>query len=168
MSNRIEELEKQLAQERAKLQKEIDKSIFQETGFKKGDIVEFIVSEMQDADGYLYKDIWYSREIYNLSLVRGNVYANMKGFHGSLNVTTSNMKHFEESDDALRHSVWNRELELGDKIQLIVDKPKSTKYKIYEVFKIVKQVGENNEYWYYNDYGHPTTLLKGDYFLTHE
>jgi hypothetical protein len=168
MSSKIEELERQLAAEKAKLKKSEDKAILQETGFKKGDIVEFLVSEQQDLDGYDYKDIWYKSDILDLKVERGIVFASVRSQYYPINIGKSQMKHFDSNDYALRHSVWSRGLELGDKIQLIVDKPKSTKYEIYEIFKIVLQKGENPEYWYYNDNGHPTTIHKGDYFLTHE
>lgn len=168
MSSKIEELEKQLAIEKVKLQKSQAKTILQETGFKKGDSVEFVVSEAIDNDGYYYRDVWYNNEIWDLKLERGIVFATVRGQLYPINISKSQMRHFDPNDYTLRHSVWSRRLELGDKIQLIIDKPKSTKYNIYEIFKIVLQKGENPEYWYYNDNGHPSILYKGDYFLTHE
>lgn len=61
----------------------------------------------------------------------------------------------------------NKELNLEDNFQLIVDKPKSTKNKVYSIFKIVKEIGENIEYWYYNDDNKPQTLYVGEFnFIT--
>jgi hypothetical protein len=55
------------------------------------------------------------------------------------------------------------EFDIDEEFELIVDKPKSTKGKVYAIHKIVKEKGFDIEYWYYNDHNRLQTLYTGQY-----
>jgi len=57
-------------------------------------------------------------------------------------------------------------MNLGAEFVLDVDKPKSTKGKTYRVFRKIETLGENTEYWYYNDYDKLQTLYPGEFKIS--
>lgn len=118
---------------------------------KKGDIVEFI------HDGE-----WYSAKVYHIDEYGVKFYS----YHMTMNINS--LRIFDESDYTLRHSVWNRDLEPGDNFKLICEKPKSTLGNIYCIYKVVKVINEDDEYWYYNDEGKLQTLYDGDFHVISE
>ncbi len=132
--------------------------ILNETSFRINNIVEFILI----GDSYNYEpDEWRKGKIYSFEKNGDTIYANV----GHWNLPIDRLHLYNENDYTLRHQVWNRELDLYDKFQLIVDKPKSTKGKIYEIFKIVKEIESQIEYFFYNDHGKPTTLYEGEFHV---
>lgn len=139
-------------------EKEDFKKLNQKYGLSKNDIVEFIYSE-RDGD-YDYKYHWSNGKIIGLCTNSESILLS-----GGRTVHPSKVSKFNENDYTLRHELWYNEMNLGDEFQLIMDKPKSTKGKIYSVFKIVEQIGENTEYWYYNDLGKLQTLYEGEFHV---
>lgn len=156
---------KDLDKELAKLRKEIedrDKLFIKEnTSLKVGDKVEFILK----GDSYLNEeDEWECREVTRLFVENGKIKASVSGLHS--NYLVSDLKLFDENDYKLRHYLWERELNPGDEFQLIVDKPKSSKGYLYNIYSVYNAVDRNIEYQYFNDYDKPQTLYEGEFHVT--
>lgn len=154
MNTKIEELKEALRKEEVAEKKLTIKNIEKECGIKIGDIVEYLYSwRINDYD---YETCWSKGEVYDLSKGDKSIFVSIKGHHGD--IMLDNVRIYNEYDYTLRHSIWDRELDVDDSFQLVVDKPKSTKGRIYQIYKVVKERGHAIEYLYYNDYGKLETL----------
>lgn len=163
-SNKIKELEKQLEKEKRLIKEEKLLDIYKKTGLKIGDEIEFI---HENRDGYnstfeysvsTIDDIsqFYGGEIYIFT--SNNVQKNIK------DVTL-----FDKNDWQKRHDFYyNGSLEVGENFKLIIDKLNSTKGKVYQVYKIIKERGKENEYWYYNDHNEPEIVYEGEFHIKEE
>lgn len=162
---KIEKLEAELNKEKARLKAKTLSDIAKKTGFKIGDVVE--VRDRERINDYDYVSVWTKGEISHFSSEsNGSVYVQLK--HNSSSFNIEKIKLFNENDYTLRHSLWDRELDIENQFQLIVDKPKSTKGELYNIFRVVKEVDCNIEYFYYNDYGHLQSLYEGEFHVTTE
>ncbi len=163
--DKIKELEKQIQQEKNKVKLQQIKEAEKVTGFKIGDEVEYI-ERNRDGD-YDYTYDWTKHVIIDFDLKGDKIGLVFKYNNGYFN-KWEDAKLFDKNDYTLRHSNWNRELDIDDEVQLIVDKPKSTKGDIYEIYKVIKEKGEQIEYWYFNDDNKPQTLYEGEFHVTTE
>lgn len=165
MVNKIAELEKQLALEKSKQRLKKVANLEKETGLKIGTTVE--VKDIERINDYDYKSSWVKSEVLGFDLSSDKPYVYLR-FTCKQRFLPEEVKIFNENDYTLRHSIWDRELDINDEFQLIVDKPKSTKGDIYEIFKVVKQKDCNIEYWYYNDNNQLQTLYEGEFHVVKE
>jgi len=160
--DKIKQLQKQLDVERAKEKsKELEK-INKLTGIRIGDVVEFTYED--GSGGYDSEYYWSKGEVYDIHKSFESIFLYIKGRHTSINLKDAKL--FNENDYEMRHSIYERELDLEDEFQLIVEKPKSTKGKVYKVYKILKEVGENIQYFYWNDYNKSQSLYEGEFYVT--
>lgn len=156
----MRDLEKEIENLKREIKKRDDSFIKENTDLRKGDVVEFIVK----GDSYIgEEDEWESRKIGRLFIENGKIKASIEGLHADYLV--SDLKLFDPNDYSLRHSLWDRELNPGDEFQLIVDKPKSSKGRIYPIHTVYKSIGNRIEYTYYNDYDKIQTLYDGEFHV---
>ena len=160
--DKIKELKEQLQTEIRKERLKTLKSLEKTTGFKVGDIVEFINRER--INDYDYEEHWNKREIIDFEESGGIIRVNLKGWYGAIQV--KGIRKFNPDDYTLRHQLWERELDIDDEFQLVVEKPKSTKGKLYKVLSVLKQKDESIEYSYWNDYGKKAYLYEGEFHVT--
>lgn len=164
-NNRIIELKKQLEIEEAKEKKKRIFDLEEKTGLKVGTIVEVI--DRERINDYDYKNYWTKTKVLGFNVIKDNIYVYLE-YTYKQQFLLKEVKIFKENDYTLRHSLWDRELDIDDEFQLIVDKPKSTKGDIYEIFKVIKQKNYNIEYWYYNDNNQLQTLYEGEFHVIKE
>lgn len=160
-SEATKELERKLIASAEKDRKKAEKLAFEKCGYKIGDIVEFIDRERKGDYDYIYH--WNNKPIKSMFIQGEYVFLR---FDYAETMKSTDVKLFDKNDYTLRHSLWDRELDLNDEFQLIVDKPKSTKGEIYKVFRIEKEVDCNIQYMYYNDYGKMAIVTDGQFHVT--
>lgn len=164
--DKIAELQKEIEKEKKKLRNEFLKRVETKYGLKIGDTVEFIRKEREGDYGYTYD--WEKRVINDFDSYDDErvIWVGLRGLHD--NVKIEEVKLYDENDYTVRNSHWGRDMDLDDRFQLIVDKPNSTKGKIYSVEEVHKRKGCDIQYVYFNDDGLPQSLYEKEFHLTHK
>lgn len=157
--DKLQELEDKVRKDQEKLKNLRIKELEKESGFKLGEIVEFIV----EGDSYNNeRDSWNKGQIWSLEKSGDTIWAKVQ--HESVKI--SKLKRFDDNDYSLRHEVYERELSLGDEFQLICEKPNATIKKKYQVYKIITEVGKSIQYWFLNDENELGSLKEGEFHIT--
>ena len=162
MGKTIQELQKEIEQIKVKEQKTLRDRIKKEYGLKIGDEVEYISRDR--VNDYDYETTWSKGQITNFIERGSTLFLKVTSHFYEINLKDARL--FNENDYTLRHSIWQRELDIEETFQLVVDKPKSTKGNFYSVYKVVKEIGHPVEYFYYNDHSKPQTTYEGEFHVT--
>jgi len=160
----IEDLKKQQEEIKKKLNLLIkaEQQVLEDSlEIKVGDIVEgtrFIT----DRDNYYIGDEWFCEKVYNIHKDSDNkIYIEFYGH--TPRQAIEDVKLFKKDDYTLRHSLWDRDLDVGDDFQLFVEKPNCTKGNLYYIKKLVKVYKEDASYWFQNDQFELEEIQDGEY-----
>lgn len=153
---------KELIKRNKILKEEIEKNkelyLKDETTFKRGDIIEYV----NPGDSYNNEPAeYYKGEVYRFCIDGdGKIRAEI-GNHYVVDV--SEIKVFKEDDYEFRDRVYEiPDLRVGDEFYITIEKSRTTKGRIYQVYKVIED-GGGCEYWFYNDRNQPATTRQGEY-----
>lgn len=165
-TDKIKQLEKEIAKEKAKTERLELKQLQKESGLTIGKAVEY-TRRVTDNDNYPIGTEWGKSTLTSLSKSGNSIFA--KVFHLSDSINIKNVRMFDENDYKFRDSVWGcREVDIEEMVQIIVDKPSTTLYNLYEIEKVVKEKGQPITYFYRNDRDSLTPLYENEFYVTQE